>query len=72
MSNKFLIHRCKNGHHYINKEICPYCDEASQNTFEYRQGDCIHCGQLCPEYAYACNDFKPIKIHDFSGKVKKI
>lgn len=46
---------CKNKHHFVDKDKCPYCGEKAEKTIKAQKGDCIACGQLCPAYAYACN-----------------
>lgn len=56
---RFIL-RCKNGHHFLQGSICPYCGEQYQDTVECREGDCIKCGLLCPGYAYGCTSPKPI------------
>lgn len=56
-----IIKECENHHHFINQDYCPICNGSPQNTIKYREGDCINCGQLCPIYAYACTDPKPIE-----------
>ncbi len=61
------IHVCSNNHYfYVSKNdentACPFCNEKSIRMVEYRAGDCIACGNLCPEYAYGCTDSKPLKI----------
>lgn len=54
------ICKCKNGHYYIEKK-CPYCGEDKPvELYDRRAGDCIACGQLCPDGAYACNKPSPI------------
>ena len=54
------ILKCKNGHYFLNVSICPYCGEQYRETVNYREGDCIKCGQLCPGYAYGCISPKAI------------
>ena len=55
------IYKCKNGHYYIGTK-CPHCgEEKPVDEYEQRPGDCIACGQLCPDGAYACNTPSPIE-----------
>ncbi len=61
------IHVCPNNHYFyaLKKERitkCPFCNEESVKIVEYRVGDCIACGHLCPEYAYGCTDPNPLNI----------
>lgn len=49
------INVCKNNHHFIDSELCPFCNEEVESQIERMEGDCIFCGQLCPIYAYGCN-----------------
>jgi hypothetical protein len=63
------IYKCKNGHHFINDEICPYCNEPFEKKIEYQRGDCIFCGQLCPNYAYGCNHPNPIEVKLSDGPI---
>lgn len=53
------INICKNGHYYVLKDYCPLCGETLASVVSYRSGDCIKCGELCPEYAYACKNPDP-------------
>jgi len=62
LKERIRIYICSNGHHFLSDKECPFCSEKPINNIEYREGDCIHCGQLCPGYAYCCDDPKPIKI----------
>ena len=55
------IFKCRNGH-YFKTNICPYCGGAIEKVFEQKDGDCINCGQLCPEEAYCCNN--PVPLND--------
>ena len=54
------IFKCKNGH-YFQGNICPFCGESKEEEYPEREGDCILCGQLCPDGGYACNTPMPIK-----------
>lgn len=62
MKEKITIYMCSNEHHFLSDKECPFCSEKPIKEIEYREGDCIHCGLLCPEYAYGCANPKPIKI----------
>ncbi len=55
------ISKCKNGHYYQG-DTCPHCGEkVAVEEYEQREGDCIACGQLCPDGAYGCNEPSPIE-----------
>lgn len=60
---KIEIKICTNGHHWILEETCPFCENKSIKTIEYRNGDCIKCGALCPHHAYGCMSPEPIKLN---------
>lgn len=52
-------------HYFIDSNICLYCHEKAIKFIVAKSGDCIDCGQLCPENAYCCNipnRHKPLKI----------
>lgn len=66
---KTYIYRCKNGHHFINSEDCPYCKEKFIAKIEYQLGDCIFCGQLCPSYAIGCTNPNPIEVKLSDGPI---
>ena len=53
------IYKCKNDH-YFQGEKCPLCGERKVKEYEQRPGDCIYCGHLCPDGAYACNSPTPL------------
>lgn len=53
------IYKCKNGHYSI-KQLCPICGKNVVECFELRNGDCVACGQLCQDGAYACDKPEPI------------
>lgn len=55
-----VINMCKNGHYFL-EGVCPHCGEPVVETLELRKGDCIRCGQLCPDGAYACHEPVPVK-----------
>ncbi len=59
---KEMINKCKNGHFYIG-DHCPHCGESKVEELEIRDGDCIFCGQLCPDGAYGCQTPDPIILH---------
>lgn len=52
------IYRCTAGHFFLS-ETCPFCGQSKVQEIEYRSGDCIRCGNLCPEHAYGCNENEP-------------
>ena len=52
--------RCENGHHFLGPQ-CPFCSGGVQVSLEYRDGDCIDCGVLCPGYAYGCASPHPLE-----------
>lgn len=62
MGNSIIIFVCSNGHHSLDNNLCPFCGKKPIKTVEYRDGDCIDCGNLCPSYAYGCNTPYPLKI----------
>lgn len=50
-----IIAKCLNEHYFLCfTDLCPRCGGAIEETFSYRQGDCVSCGWFCPEYAYGC------------------
>ena len=59
------IYECKNGHHFINSMTCCVCGEPIAKRLPYQEGDCISCKELCPGYAYGCNEPLPLKLEDF-------
>jgi len=63
------ILKCKNGHFFLDASICTYCGEQHQDAVEYREGDCIKCGLLCPGYAYGCASPKPIEPNSLTFNV---
>jgi hypothetical protein len=63
------IKKCKNNHYFL-KKICPYCKEAVIETIQYREGDCISCSYLCPQYAYGCSSGFPITREEIEEKNK--
>jgi hypothetical protein len=62
---KKIIHKCENGHYFINNEKCPLCGGIIESNIDYLQGDCIACGQLCSENTYCCNSPRPIDEKSF-------
>ncbi len=56
------IYVCINKHHYLEGGKCPFCGADYVKVEELRAGDCVKCGQLCPDGAYACNESLPIDI----------
>ena len=54
------IYECPNKHFFVSK-TCPFCDSKPVKEHEYRPGDCVSCGNLCPENAYGCNEPCPIE-----------
>ncbi len=56
------IYVCAEKHHYVTEGRCPFCGKEFVEALELRSGDCVKCGQLCPDGAYACNDSSPIEI----------
>ena len=60
--DKAIIYMCSQNHHWLGNNVCPFCGEKSIKTFNYQQGDCIKCGNLCPGYAYGCTSPEPIEI----------
>ena len=64
METKILIFACKNDHYFIKTDKCPFCGEKRIKTYDYREGDCIDCGQLCPGYAYGCTEPNPLDKED--------
>ena len=64
LTSKNSIYECKNGHFFL-KETCPFCESPPINFHEYRKGDCIFCGCLCPEFGYCCTDPFPLTEEDF-------
>lgn len=59
------IKKCANMHFWIKGEMCPVCGTMFVELVEYRNGDCIACGQLCPDGGYCCTDPAPIIEEDF-------
>jgi hypothetical protein len=60
-----IIARCAKGHFFVrNRKDCPLCQSPIQETFEYRQGDCVACGLLCPGYALGCSSPSPIDAEE--------
>ena len=57
-----LIKVCEEGHHWFKEDSCPFCGKDVKDTVEYREGDCIKCGCLCPNYAYGCTSPEPLVI----------
>lgn len=55
-----IIFKCINNHYYINATVCPYCNQKYVKKFDFIEGDCISCGQLCSENAYCCNSPMPL------------
>lgn len=55
------INKCSKGHYFF-ENVCPFCGENACKKVEVRVGDCIKCGQLCPDGAYACNNPEPMNI----------
>ena len=53
------LHLCKEGHFFI-ESVCPWCGQAPSKEEEYREGDCVACGFLCPGSAYGCDGPRPI------------
>lgn len=53
------ILKCNNAHYFIG-EKCPICGEDAIEEFQKNEGDCVACGQLCPEGGYACATPQPI------------
>ena len=63
-----IIARCVNGHHFVRStDLCPQCGGAIQETFEYRQGDCVDCGCFCPDYALGCTSPSPITSEELKA-----
>ena len=54
------IKKCAKMHFWIKGEKCPFCGGVCVEQVEYRSGDCISCGQLCPESGYCCTDPAPL------------
>jgi LITAF-like zinc ribbon domain len=51
-----FIAKCFNGHYFVYiADRCPFCDATVETTVEYRDGDCVSCGALCPVFALSCN-----------------
>jgi hypothetical protein len=59
-----LILQCANGHYSIG-EACSHCDAPIIKTHEFRDLDCVACGQLCSAVAYCCNSEDPVRAEDF-------
>ena len=59
------INKCVNLHFWLKGEKCPFCGEPASEQVEYRSGDCIACGQLCPDSGYCCTDPAPVIEEDF-------
>jgi hypothetical protein len=57
---EMIIYICSNGHHFLSNSECPFCSAEPVREVEYREGDCIQCGQLCPVYAYGCSNPAPL------------
>lgn len=55
------INVCSEKHYFLG-ESCPFCGKSIIENVEYREGDCIACGQLCPEFAYGCDNPSQIKM----------
>ena len=50
------IARCASGHYWVrSSEDCPFCGAPAQETFDYREGDCVQCGELCQGFALGCD-----------------
>jgi len=54
-----MIRKCEEGHYFL-EEKCPYCGKEVKECYEERDGDCIACGQLCPDGGYMCSEPYPI------------
>jgi len=59
----YAISICQNNHYFFGDIKCPICGKVSEKSVEYREGDCVFCGKLCPEHAYACTEPSPIDIN---------
>lgn len=55
------INKCANSHYFV-EEVCPFCGANATEKLEAREGDCVKCGQLCPDGAYGCNEPEPMNI----------
>lgn len=62
MERTNTLYVCPNDHHSLDKDHCPFCGLEAVKEMEYRDGDCIDCGNLCPGYAYACNTPYPLQV----------
>jgi ribosomal protein L37AE/L43A len=56
----YVINKCEKRHYFL-KDVCPFCEKRSIGTRELRKGDCVKCGQLCADGAYACYEPSPIR-----------
>lgn len=54
------IYKCSENHYYVREDICPFCGKSAVEEIEQRPGDCVECGQLCPDGVYACNNPVPL------------
>lgn len=64
------IFGCANGHYFLEIDRCPFCGDQPSRVVEYRSGDCISCGQLCPEFAYGCDHPRPLDIQAVLEKLR--
>lgn len=59
------IYKCENSHYSTNDSKCKHCGGKIIAVIEARYGDCVACGQLCPENAYCCDIPKEKNKNDF-------
>lgn len=61
--DKIIIYSCSDNHHWTGEDFCPFCGKPSIKTFDFQDGDCIKCGNLCPGYAYGCTSPEPLSLN---------
>jgi len=59
-----IVVQCENGHYSIGEE-CSHCDAPIVKTVEFRDLDCVACGQLCSAAAYCCDSQQPVRAEDY-------
>ena len=63
------ISRCSNGHYFLGsqRDVCPHCGASAVASYEYRSGDCVACGALCPDGAYCCDTPQPVASNEIAA-----
>lgn len=61
-----VIVQCEKGHYSIG-EACSHCDAPIIRTLEFRDLDCVACGELCSAAAYCCDSAEPVREDQFDS-----